>query len=100
MWRPTRADWKYFKGYTYLWEFGLRHIVRVNEKVLELIFGLEGRYKLQMRHYTNLNDFGLEIQGRTGGDSYHPIFGTQEDPFTDTRRSLLRKRLAVFGHGD
>ena len=100
MWRPTRGDWKYFKGYTYLWEFGLRHIVGLNEKMLELIFGLEGRYKLQMRHYTTLNDFGLEIQGRAGGDSYHPIFGTQEDPFADTRRSLLKKRLAVFGHGD
>ena len=97
MWRPTRADWKYFKGYTYLWEFGLRHIVGVNEKVLELIFGLEGRYKLQMRHFTKLNDFGIEIQGRSGGDSYHPIFGTHEDPFADTRLSLLKKRLALFG---
>lgn len=26
----------------------------------------------QMRHFTNLNDFGREIQGRSGGDSYHP----------------------------
>jgi radical SAM superfamily enzyme YgiQ (UPF0313 family) len=98
MWRPTRADWKYFKGYTYLWEFGLRHIVGWNEKVLELIFGLEGRYKLQMRHFTNLNDFGLDIQGRLKGDSYHPIFGTHEDPFADTRLSLLKKRLTLFGH--
>lgn len=54
----------------------------------------------QMRHFTNLNDFGREIQGRSGGDSYHPIFGTQEDPFADTRLSLLKKRLAVFGHSD
>jgi len=56
-WRPTRGDWKYFKGYTYLWEFGLRHIVRLNEKVLELMFGLEGRYKLQMRHFTKSQRF-------------------------------------------
>jgi radical SAM superfamily enzyme YgiQ (UPF0313 family) len=98
MWRPTRADWKYFKGYTYVWEFGLRQIIWLNEKVLELIFGLEGRYKLQMRHFTNLNDFGLEIQGRSAGDSYHPIFGTRENPFADTRLSLLKKRLAIFGH--
>jgi len=100
MWRPTRADWKYFKGYTYLWEFGLRHIVRLNEKMLELIFGLEGRYKLQMRHFTSLNDFGLAMEGRPGGGSYHPILGTREDPFADTRRSLLKKRLALSGHGD
>ena len=99
-WRPTRGDWKYFKGYTYLWEFGLRHIVRLNEKVLELIFGLEGRYKLQMRHFTNLNDFGLEMQGHSNGNSYHPIFGTDEDPFADTRLSLLKKRLAAFGQSD
>ena len=55
---------------------------------------------MKSRHFTNLNDFGLEIQGRSGRDSYHPIFGTQEDPFADTRLSLLKKRLAVFGHSD
>jgi anaerobic magnesium-protoporphyrin IX monomethyl ester cyclase len=34
---PTKADWKYFKGYTYVWEFGLRHIVWLNERMLEFI---------------------------------------------------------------
>ena len=37
MWRATKGDWKYFKGYTYLWEFGLRYIVWVNERLLELL---------------------------------------------------------------
>ena len=97
MWRPTRADWRYFKGYTCLWEFGLRYIVWLNEKILEFVFGPEGRYKLQMRHFTNLNNFGLDMQGRSAGGSYHPILGTHDDPFADTRASLLRKRLALFG---
>ena len=95
MWRPTRADWKYFKGYTYVWEFGLRHIIWLNEKLLELVFGLEGRYKLQMRHFTSLNDFGLDLPGRSIAGNYHPIFGTHEDPFADTRWSLLKKPLAI-----
>jgi hypothetical protein len=51
MWRATPGDWKFFKGYTYLWEFGFRHIVWLNERLLELIFGIEGRYKLQMRQF-------------------------------------------------
>ena len=59
MWRATPGDWKFFKGYTYLWEFGFRHIVWLNERLLELIFGIEGRYKLQMRHFLQLNDFGI-----------------------------------------
>jgi radical SAM superfamily enzyme YgiQ (UPF0313 family) len=96
MWGPTKADWKFFKGYTYLWEFALRHIVWINERLLELLFGLEGRYKLQMRHFLKLNDFGIEIEGRKRGPTYHPVFGTQEDPFNDTRFSLLKRKLG-FG---
>lgn len=93
MWRATKGDWKYFKGYTYLWEFGLRYIIWVNERVLELLFGIEGRYKLQMRHFLQLNDFGIEIPGRQRTYTYHPVYGTADDPFKDTRWSLLRKRL-------
>jgi hypothetical protein len=52
-----------------------------------------------MRHFTNLNNFGLDLQGRSRGGSYHPIFGTYEDPFGDTRSSLLKKRIALFGQG-
>ena len=93
MWRATKGDWKYFKGYTYLWEFGLRYIIWLNERILEFLFGIEGRYKLQMRHFMKLNDFGIKIPGRERDYSYHPVYGTSEDPFQDTRWSLLRKRL-------
>jgi anaerobic magnesium-protoporphyrin IX monomethyl ester cyclase len=93
MWWPTKGDWKFFKGYTYVWAFGLRHIIWLNERMLELLFGIEGRYKLQMRHFMQLNDFGIEIPGLERSDSYHPVYGTSDDPFRDTRRSLLKKRL-------
>ncbi|HEY0308317.1 MAG TPA: radical SAM protein [Acidobacteriaceae bacterium] len=93
MWRATKGDWKFFKAYTYLWEFGFRHIVWFNEKLLELIFGVEGRYKLQMRQYMQLNDFGIEIPGRQHIETYHPVYGTAADPFHDTRWSLLKNRL-------
>ncbi len=93
MWRPTAADWKHFKGYTYLWEFGFRHVVWLNERLLELLTGLEGRYKLQMRSYLQLNDFKIDVPGRTR-PHYHPVFGTDDDPFTDTRRSILKRKLA------
>jgi radical SAM superfamily enzyme YgiQ (UPF0313 family) len=93
MWRATKGDWKYFKGYTYLWEFGLRYIIWVNERMLELLFGIEGRYKLQMRHFMKLNDFGIQIPGRERAYSYHPVYGTSEEPFHDTRWSLLKKRV-------
>ena len=78
MWRATKGDWKFFKGYTYFWEFFFRHIVWVNERLLELIFGVEGRYKLQMRHFLQLNDFGIEIPGR--GASRLIIRFTADDP--------------------
>jgi anaerobic magnesium-protoporphyrin IX monomethyl ester cyclase len=94
MWWPTKSDWKFFKGYSYVWAFGLRHIVWLNERILELLFGIEGRYKLQMRHFMQLNDFGIKIPGLERTDSYHPVYGTSDDPFRDTRRSLLKKRLA------
>jgi len=93
MWRPTRADWKYFRGYTYLWEFGLRHVIWLNERLLELLFGVEGRYKLQMRQYLQLNDFGFDAEDRGGRQTYHPVFGTSDDPFRDSRSSLMRRRL-------
>ena len=93
MWWPTKSDWKFFKGYSYVWAFGLRHVVWVNERILELLFGIEGRYKLQMRQFLQLNDFGIEVRGLERKDNYHPVYGTSEDPFRDTRRSLLKKRL-------
>ena len=93
MWRPTRADWKYFKGYTYLWEFGLRHVIWLNERLLELLFGIEGRYKIQMRQYLQLNDFGIDADGLERRRSYHPVFGTPDDPFADSRSSLIRRKL-------
>jgi anaerobic magnesium-protoporphyrin IX monomethyl ester cyclase len=94
MWWPTKSDWKFFKGYSYVWAFGLRHIVWLNERVLELLFGIEGRYKLQMRQFLQLNNFGVQVPGLERTDSYHPVYGTSDDPFRDTRRSLLKRRLA------
>jgi radical SAM superfamily enzyme YgiQ (UPF0313 family) len=93
MWRATKADWKFFKGYTCFWEFGFRHIVWLNERLLEFLFGVEGRYKLQMRQYLQLNDFGIKIPGRQRVETYHPVYGSNADPYQDTRWSLLRKRL-------
>ncbi len=93
MWRATPGDWKFFKGYTYLWEFGLRHIIWLNEKLLEAIYGIEGRYKLQMRQFLQLNDFGIEIPGRQRTETYHPIYGSRADPYQDTRKSLLKRPL-------
>jgi radical SAM superfamily enzyme YgiQ (UPF0313 family) len=93
MWRATKADWKFFKGYTYVWEFGFRHIVWLNERLLELIFGIEGRYKLQMRQFLQLNDFGIKIPGRHRADTYHPVYGSNQDPYRDTRWSVLKQRL-------
>ena len=95
MWRPTKGDWKYFKAYTYLWEFGLRHIIWANERLLEKIFGLEGRYKLQMRHFLQLNDFGIEVPGRERTSPYHPVYGPGRDPYQDTRRLMLGEKLPL-----
>jgi anaerobic magnesium-protoporphyrin IX monomethyl ester cyclase len=95
MWRPTAADWKYFSGYSYLWEYGFRHLVWLNERLLELVFGLEGRYKLQMRQFLQLNKFGFEREERTAVRSFHPVYGSSDDPFEDTRASLLRRKLAL-----
>jgi len=46
-----------------------------------------------MRHFMQLNDFGIKVPGLERTDSYHPVYGTSDDPFRDTRRSLLKKRL-------
>jgi anaerobic magnesium-protoporphyrin IX monomethyl ester cyclase len=97
MWRATRGDWRHFKGYTYLWEFGLRFVVFLNEKLLVWLFGLEGRYKLQMRHFLQLNDFRIRIPWRGRDNAYHPIYGTNDDPYADTRWSLLKRRLPFLG---
>ena len=96
MWRPTPADWKHFQAYSYLWEFGARHLVWLNERLLELLFGVEGRYKIQMRQYLQLNNFGLR-RPDGAGDRFHPVFGTREEPFADTRSSLLRRELNPAG---
>ena len=93
MWRATKGDWKFFKGYTYFWEFFFRHIVWLNERMLEFLFGIEGRYKLQMRQFLQLNDFGIEIPGRQRVETYHPVYGNHADPYKDTRWSLLKQRL-------
>jgi len=93
MWRPTKGDWKYFTGYSCVWMFGLRYIIWVNERIMELLFGIEGRYKLQMRHFLQLNDFKIKVPALEGKESYHPIYGTSDDPFQDTRWSLLKKRV-------
>jgi anaerobic magnesium-protoporphyrin IX monomethyl ester cyclase len=98
MWSPTKADWKFFRGYTYLWQFGFRYVVWLNERLLELIFGLWGRYRLQMRHYLALNDFKLPIDNKATRYTYHPVFGSQLDPYEDTRISILKQRIAP-GHG-
>jgi hypothetical protein len=62
--------------------------------MLELLFGIEGRYKLQMRHFMQLNNFNIEVPGMERTDSYHPVFGTGGDPFAETRWELLKKRLS------
>jgi anaerobic magnesium-protoporphyrin IX monomethyl ester cyclase len=97
MWSPTKADWRFFKGYTYLWQFGLRYFIWLNERMLELLFGLEGRYKLQMRHFLKLNDFQIPMQDQSGKYKYHPVFGNHQDPYEDTRRSILKQRLDRSG---
>jgi anaerobic magnesium-protoporphyrin IX monomethyl ester cyclase len=95
MWTPTKADWHYFKGYTYLWQFGLRYIIWFNERMLELLFGIEGRYKLQMRQFLKLNDFKIPINKEADNYTYHPVFGNQQDPYQDTRISILKKKLCL-----
>ena len=68
-------------------------MVWLNERLLESLFGMEGRYRLQMRQFLQLNDFGIEVPDIPKKPSYHPIFGTDEDPMLDRRWSLIRKRL-------
>jgi radical SAM superfamily enzyme YgiQ (UPF0313 family) len=92
MWRATPGDWRYFRDYLAVWELGLRQLVWVHERMLELVHGVEGRYKLQMRHYMLLNDFGIEIPGVERA-AYHPVFGDRTDPFYESRPELLARRL-------
>jgi anaerobic magnesium-protoporphyrin IX monomethyl ester cyclase len=93
MWRPTRADWRHFKDFTVMWQFAMRHLVWLNERTLETLFGLEGRYKLQMQKFMQLNDFGIEIPGRDRTGTYNPLFGDSTDPFYQTRLELLRTEI-------
>ena len=93
MWHPTRADWRHFKDFTFLWQFAMRHLVWVNERTLETLFGVEGRYKLQMQKFMQLNDFGIEIPGRSRSGTYNPLFGDDTDPYCQTRLELLRKDI-------
>jgi hypothetical protein len=82
-----------------VWEFGLRYVIWLNERLLEFLFGVEGRYKIQMRHFTQLNDFGIEADGSEARRTYHPVFGTRDDPFRDSRASILRRRLPFHWPG-
>jgi hypothetical protein len=74
-------------------------VIWLNERLLELLFGVEGRYKIQMRHFTQLNDFGIEADGLAARRTYHPVFGTRDDPFRDSRASILRRRLPFHWPG-
>jgi hypothetical protein len=49
---------------------------------------------MQMRHFMQLNNFNIEVPGLERTDSYHPVFGTADDPFAETRWSLLKRRLS------
>lgn len=91
MWHPTPADWRHFTSYTALWQLGLKQMVWLNERLLELLFGVEGRYRLQMLQYLHLNRFGLGAFA-TNGPTYHPIFATPHDPYADSKLSVLRRR--------
>jgi anaerobic magnesium-protoporphyrin IX monomethyl ester cyclase len=93
MWRPTRGDWQHFKDYTCLWLLGLKYVVWLNERLLEFLYGVEGRYKLQMRYYLRLNDFGIDIPGYRRPVTYHPVWGDQSDPFAESRSALLNTKL-------
>jgi radical SAM superfamily enzyme YgiQ (UPF0313 family) len=95
MWRPSPGDWRHFKAYSWLWELVFRPLVWLNERLLALLYGLEGRYKLQMRQFLRLNELGTAITGRTREAPYHPVFGSDQDPFGESRRSMLGRRLPM-----
>ena len=46
-----------------------------------------------MRHFLQLNDFKIDVPGLERNDTYHPVYGTSDDPFLDTRWSLLKRRV-------
>jgi len=93
MWRPKSADWRFFTSYSLFWELGLRPLVWLAERFTTLRHGLEGRYKLQMKHYLDLNDFGIEIPGYERTASYHPVFGDTSEPYQESRKQLLSRPL-------
>ena len=35
-----------------------------------------------------------DIPGYEREHTYHPVFGTEEDPYRETARSILRKKLS------
>ncbi len=93
MWRATKADWKYFTGYSVIWELGLRPLVWLSERMKELMHGVEGRYKLQMKHFLDLNDFAIEVPGYERRQTYHPVFGDNSDPHAETCEQMLERPL-------
>jgi hypothetical protein len=93
MWSPTHGDWRHFKDYTLMWALGMKHVIWLHERALELLYGVEGRYKLQMRWFMKLNDFGVEIPGRARATCYHPVFGDATDPYRESRAELLGRSL-------
>jgi hypothetical protein len=93
MWRAKPEDWRYFAGYSLLWELGLRPLVWLHERYAEMRYGIEGRYKLQMKHYLDLNDFDIEGPGLERSATYHPVFGDASDPYHESREQLLARTL-------
>jgi hypothetical protein len=93
MWRACRADWRFFTAYSSLWELGLRPLIWANERVTWLRYGLEGRYKLQMKYFLELNDFGIEIPGYRRAETYHPVFGDDTDPYGQSLEDWLNRKL-------
>jgi radical SAM superfamily enzyme YgiQ (UPF0313 family) len=93
MWRACRADWRFFTAYSSLWELGLRPLVWANERLTGLRYGLEGRYKLQMKYFLELNDFGIEIPGYRRAETYHPVFGDDTDPYGQSLEDWLSRKL-------
>jgi anaerobic magnesium-protoporphyrin IX monomethyl ester cyclase len=93
MWRAQRADFRFFSGYSLLWELGLRPIIWLYERYANMRYGDEGRYKLQMKHYLDLNDFGIEAPGLERPATYHPVFGDASDPYGESREQLLARKL-------
>jgi hypothetical protein len=46
-----------------------------------------------MRYYLRLNDFGIDIPGYRRRATYHPVWGDQREPFSESRSALLKTKL-------